>query len=284
MRRLSAAPRRREESLAPTRQIGSAARKLVYLGACSSPLFPLVARSARNVISPAPESHFDTFRNTTPCLGTSAVYEFCTVPRSLRSHKSRRFADDGAPMALKSSVIFSVDSPRLNSPAACEPSASGFTQISSGPSSHTRWPCTPLASWSTAITSGFIRMALVSSDMLRMSFPASSGAARMAHSAMCVKYSSCFIPPFPTSNMSGSFQWPGPANFPSPSCEKPIRDMLLYLSLMSPVVRQRFPVCGPQVHGAFTPQLQMLKTIGRPDCAMASRNLGYCTSGSSPSE
>src|SRR5256885_13746993 len=98
--------------------------------------------------SSSPKLHLDTLRNTTPCFGTSAVYELCRVPMSLRSHRSRSFADAaGAPTCLKFSVIFSSDSPRLNSPTALEPSAKGLTQISSGPSSHTRCPCSPLWSW-----------------------------------------------------------------------------------------------------------------------------------------
>src|SRR5205807_4208622 len=52
---------------------------------------------------------------------------------------------------------------------------------------------------------------------------------------------------------------------------------------MSPVVLHKLPVFGPQRHGAFTPQLQMLNTMERPDCANASRNFAYCTSGSRPS-
>src|SRR5207245_9953685 len=85
-------------------------------------------------------------------------------------------------------------------------------------------------------------------------------------------------------NDSASLQCPGPANCSSPFCPNPIKDMLSYLSLMSPVVLHKLPVFGPHRHGAFTPQLQMLNTIGRPDCASASRSFAYCTSGSRPSE
>ena len=46
--------------------------------------------------------------------------------------------------------------------------------------------------------------------ILERSFPAINGAARMAQRLMCVRYSSSFMPPLPTSSMSGSFQWPGP--------------------------------------------------------------------------
>src|SRR5437016_6117625 len=40
---------------------------------------------------------------------------------------------------------------------------------------------------------------------------------------------------------------------------------------MSPVVRQRLPVAGPHFHGALTPQLQMLNTIGRPAWASVTK-------------
>src|SRR5467141_721951 len=85
--------------------------------------------------------------------------------------------------------------------------------------------------------------------MFRRSFPASKGAARIAHSAMCVRYSSRFMPPLPTSSMSGSFQCPGPANFSRPFCPNPIKVMRSYVSLMSPVVRHKLPVVGPQRQG-----------------------------------
>jgi hypothetical protein len=70
----------------------------------------------------------------------------------------------------------------------------------------TRLPWRPSGSWSTAITSGAVRMARVASVMDRTSFPAMSGAARIAQSEKCARYSASVIPPFPTSSMSGSFQ------------------------------------------------------------------------------
>ena len=47
--------------------------------------------------------------------------------------------------------------------------------------------------------------------MLRRSLPAISGAASMDHRLKCERYSVVVMPPLPTSSMSGSFQWPGPA-------------------------------------------------------------------------
>ena len=72
-------------------------------------------------------------------------------------------------------------------------------------------PCFPRGSWSTAMTSRFSSMLRISGVMERTSLPASSGAARIAHNAMCDRYSSADKRPLPTSNMSGSFQCPGPA-------------------------------------------------------------------------
>ncbi len=46
-------------------------------------------------------------------------------------------------------------------------------------------------------------------------------------------------------------------------------------SCMSEVVRQRFPTPPAQVQGFDVPHSQMLKTIGRPDFASASRMIEY---------
>src|SRR5881296_2540090 len=56
------------------------------------------------------------------------------------------------------------------------------------------------------MTSEFVRSPLVSADISRRSFPAKRGAASSAQSAICVRYSSRFMWPLPTSNISGSFQ------------------------------------------------------------------------------
>src|ERR1700752_4139112 len=97
-----------------------------------------------------------------------------------------------------------------------------------------------------AMTSLFRRMDLVSADICERSLPASSGEARIAHKLMWVRYSLYFIPPLPTSSISGSFQWPGPAYLERPAWENPMLDMLMYLSWMSSVVRQLFPpTLGP---------------------------------------
>ena len=64
----------------------------------------------------------------------------------------------------------------------------------------------------------FVRIARVSGFMLDRSFPASSGAASIAHRDKWVRFSSSVNLPLPTSSMSGSFQCPGPANLTSPAC------------------------------------------------------------------
>ena len=59
--------------------------------------------------------------------------------------------------------------------------------------------------------------------------------------------------------MSGSFQWPGPAYFSWPSWLKPMPDMLVQVSLMSPVVRQQLPPTSvPHVQTSPMPYWQRL--------------------------
>src|SRR5664279_899014 len=82
----------------------------------------------------------------------------------------------------------------------------------------------------------------VTADMVRMSLPANNGAAVSAQRLMCVRYSSSVMWPLPTSSMSGSFQWPGAAYGARWLWLNPMVDMLSQLSLMSPVVRHRFPL------------------------------------------
>ena len=61
------------------------------------------------------------------------------------------------------------------------------------------------------MTSVLVSVALVVALMLPRSFPAMSGAASIAHILKCVRPSVSHRPLLPTSNMSGSFQWPAPA-------------------------------------------------------------------------
>src|SRR5580693_3461303 len=107
--------------------------------------------------------------------------------------------------------------------------------------------------------------------MVLKSLPAKSGAASSAQRLICVLYSSRFIPPFPTSSMSGSFQCPEPAYLERPAWPNPIWVMLEYLSEISPVVRQVFPPTdAPHRHTASAPYWQRLYTIGRPVFTRAS--------------
>ena len=57
----------------------------------------------------------------------------------------------------------------------------------------------------------FFRMVWVAAFMFRRSLPAISGEASMAHRAKWLRISVSFIPPRPTSIMSGSLNPPGPA-------------------------------------------------------------------------
>src|SRR5206468_10765814 len=105
-----------------------------------------------------------------------------------------------------------------------------------------------------------------------------------AHRLKCARYSSSVIPPLPTSSMSGSFHAPGRAASAYWLERSRMEIMLAQRSPMSPVVRHRLPVRGPHSQGRFEPHSQMLKMMGRPALASASRNLAYCVGASSPSE
>ena len=130
-------------------------------------------------------------------------------------------------------------------------------------------PWTPRGSWLTAITSIFVKISLVASDILRISFPAIRGAAR---SDQRLKWAIlCLFETIPTINISGSFQCPGPAYFSSPTCLSRIFVQLNHEARISGVVLQSCPPTSfPQTHGCSTPQLQMLKTISLPEALRAS--------------
>src|SRR4051812_29191748 len=98
-------------------------------------------------------------------------------------------------------------------------------------------------------------MAVVAALMLRRSLPAISGALRIAHMLKCARDSVSLRRP--TSSMSGSFQAPG--------LEAPVYAAWLSMidrtefqvAVMSPVVRQEFPVAAPQDRTSSLPQLQI---------------------------
>ena len=62
-----------------------------------------------------------------------------------------------------------------------------------------------------AIYSLLVKIFLISSLIFVISHPISKGALLMHQRPKCVLYSVNVIPPFPTSNISGSFHPPGPA-------------------------------------------------------------------------
>src|SRR6266566_5062775 len=108
------------------------------------------------------------------------------------------------------------------------------------------------------------------------SFPASSGAARIDHRLICVRYSSSFIPPLPISSMSGSFQCPGAAYGASASCANPILLIDSQVSRISPVVREVFPpTSGPHFHTSARPYWHRLYKIGLPTLSSASPIIWY---------
>src|SRR5204862_8026514 len=66
-------------------------------------------------------------------------------------------------------------------------------------------PCIPRRSWLIALTSLLVSTDLVSALIFRRSLPAINGAANIAHKEKCERFCAG-VNPFPTSNMSGSFQ------------------------------------------------------------------------------
>src|ERR1700730_18380000 len=137
------------------------------------------------------------------------------------------------------------------------PSAIGRHSVSTLPTDDNVCTGFAAASWSTGLTSLLIRIDLVSSLMERRSLPAIKGAASIDHKLICVRYSSPVIPPLPISSISGSFQCPGRILDEIAIWLNPMRSIDSHLSLMSPVVRQRFPpVSEPHFHGSFSPYWQ----------------------------
>src|SRR5271156_3858411 len=83
--------------------------------------------------------------------------------------------------------------------------------------------------------------------------------------SLCVRPVGCGWPQptSPTTSMSGSFQWPGPAKEAQRACWKPMPDMLPHVSVMSPVVRHELDSRDQSdVNGA---ELERLKTTSRPE-------------------
>ena len=120
-------------------------------------------------------------------------------------------------------------------------------------------PCFPNLSWFTAITSLFPNIAKVLYDMLLKSHPIKRGDFKRAQRAKWDWYSSCDIPPFPTSSISGSFQAPGPAYFDNPSCLSRLWIKDTQTSLMSIVVLQEFPTFWAHSYGFYLPHSHIEK-------------------------
>src|SRR5208282_5247136 len=132
--------------------------------------------------------------------------------------------------------------------------------------------CWPKASWSRASTSSLDNKPKVKASIFCKSQPSSNGADKRHHMLMWV-YCSLPVnrvgcgwphPTQPTTSMSGSFQWPGPAKRAHLSWEKPLARMDSQVSTMSPVVRQElanFDSSGAFRNGA---ELDKLKMTSRP--------------------
>src|SRR2546426_1130403 len=220
-----------------------------------------------------------------PWAETLTLYESANEPRSARAHRSRTVAFAAARgIASQLTVIVAAASPRFRSPTARAPLAarSLYQTCRPVPLSAAKIAWKPSASWSTPITSGFVRIVLVASVMLRTSLPAMRGADMRAHKPKCVRYSVSVMPPLPTSSMSGSLTVPGAVAaawaalrskmsiIPSFHGGWPGGDV--QSSLMSGDIRHWAAVTGPQAHGSSVGLLSLaLKTIDRPEAMIAPR-------------
>ena len=101
--------------------------------------------------------------------------------------------------------------PRFSSTTARLPSFSCFAQTSRSPSLATRRPARP----SGVLIDGdhfFIGENVVNfRTHVAQVIPRNQRRGEKAHKLKCERYSTSVMPPLPTSSMSGSFQWPGPA-------------------------------------------------------------------------
>src|SRR4051812_6490993 len=199
---------------------------------------------------------------TVPCAGTDALIA-PEVVLVCFDHRSLRAYDVAPPSPIASAVVATALAVVFSFVSVTErpPSARGLDITTSPPPLDTTAPCRPSASWSTAMTSAFLRTSRVAEDTVRRSLPISRGAAICAHRLKWVRYSVSVMPPLPTSSMSGSFQAPGFAYGARGWfwCAMPI--MLDQESEMSPVVRHEFPYCAAQFQGWFSPHSQMLYRI-----------------------
>src|SRR5581483_6986736 len=101
------------------------------------------------------------------------------------------------------------------------------------------------------MTSVLVKVVVVAALILRRSFPAIRGAASIAHMLKCVRPSVSDRPLLPTSSMSGSFQWPGPAKedrFASISTRPIIEDQL---ALMSKPILHMLAIMGRLIEQVF---------------------------------
>src|SRR5665213_475450 len=144
-----------------------------------------------------------------------------------------------------------------------------------------------------AMISLLVRIEEVCADMFRSSLPAINGAASMHHNEKWA-LSSLYFMPLPTSSISGSFQWPGPAYCRMLSCRsrifrtlngvQPLRGgNLSKAGPISPVLRHNCPSFFAQRHGICCPHSQRLNTIGLPAARIALLMVAYASCALIPS-
>src|SRR3954453_19638551 len=197
----------------------------------------------------------------TPWLGIDdAVYEPLNVPRSVWLQRSRTVAAPvGIPRALHCTVIEALAEPRLRSATArtLVPDSALDHTCRFVPGDAARRPCWPRESWSTAMTSVLVSVALLVALMLPRSFPAMSGAENIAHMLKCVRPSVSDRPLLPTSNMSGSFQCPAPAYGDSAASMSMRRVISPHVALMSAPMRHMFAMASRS-----SPQVEVCAPVG----------------------
>src|ERR1043166_7829309 len=201
-RRMFALPLPTEWTLAPPEHVAQDATAAV-------PPRTLVVDSASNVVT-APSVPV-TLSSTESLAGTLALKLVVTLPIVVALHRFRTLADEPArPRSAHRTVMVAAAEVRLSSSTARRPEPDSTLLYTWRPalSSATFTPWRPRGSWSTAITSAFLRIAAVVELIVAMLLPARSGAPEIAHRLSSVRPCAAESPGMPTVSMSGSLTYP----------------------------------------------------------------------------
>ena len=146
-----------------------------------------------------------------PCAGTLA--EIVPVLVEVASVHASRSVNELPLLPTAAAVVETVvvEPPWLNRATATSPFASGLASTRRVPSKDTWTAWRPSVSWLIATRLALRRIASVAELAERTSLPIISGAASIDQSAKWLRISVSFMPPLPTSSMSGSLNPPGAA-------------------------------------------------------------------------